>query len=226
MPPMYINIGAYVDEETMIDSHALVGSCAQIGKRVHLSAGAQIGGVLEPVGSHRVIVEDDVLIGGIVGLRGSNREAKLGRPLESFSPWNSVYDVEERIYRKTENQPLTIPEGCGWCRIRPLEKPGQRDSAFWQLGVIKYRDEGRIGRRSRRCCVRTKEVMVLGATDSWDRKSPGLSRDFKLILCSRSEKPLAQSRTFPMFAWISRKSGRFGMPWRNGNLTQLSMPQR
>ena len=53
MPPMYVNAGAYVDEGTMVDSHALVGSCAQIGKRVHLSAAAQIGGVLEPVNATR-----------------------------------------------------------------------------------------------------------------------------------------------------------------------------
>ena len=68
MPPMYINAGAFVDDGTMIDSHALVGSCAQIGKRVHLSAGSQIGGVLEPVGALPVIVEDDVLIGGNCGV--------------------------------------------------------------------------------------------------------------------------------------------------------------
>lgn len=68
MPPAYINVGAYVDEGTMVDSHALVGSCAQIGKRVHLSAGAQVGGVLEPAGALPVIVEDDAFIGGLVGL--------------------------------------------------------------------------------------------------------------------------------------------------------------
>src|SRR5215469_18669841 len=68
MPPMFINVGAYVDEGTMIDSHALVGSCAQIGKRVHLSAAAQIGGVLEPVSASPVIIEDDVLVGGNCGV--------------------------------------------------------------------------------------------------------------------------------------------------------------
>src|SRR4051812_15611066 len=68
MPPAYVNVGAYVDEDTMIDSHALVGSCAQIGKRVHLSAGAQIGGVLEPIGSLPVIIEDDVVVGGNCGI--------------------------------------------------------------------------------------------------------------------------------------------------------------
>jgi len=68
MPPAFINMGAYVDEGTMVDSHALVGSCAQIGKRVHLSAAAQIGGVLEPAGARPVIVEDDAFVGGLVGV--------------------------------------------------------------------------------------------------------------------------------------------------------------
>src|SRR5439155_7245581 len=68
MPPMYVNIGAWVGEQTLIDSHALVGSCAQIGARVHVSAGAQIGGVIEPVGALPVIVEDDVLVGGNTGI--------------------------------------------------------------------------------------------------------------------------------------------------------------
>ncbi len=68
MPPMYINIGAWIGEGTLIDSHALVGSCAQVGKRVHISAAAQLGGVLEPVGALPVIVEDDVLIGGNCGV--------------------------------------------------------------------------------------------------------------------------------------------------------------
>src|ERR1035437_5731215 len=68
MPPCYVNVGAFVDEGTMIDSHALVGSCAQIGKRVHLSAAAQIGGVLEPVGAVPVVIEDDVLVGGNTGV--------------------------------------------------------------------------------------------------------------------------------------------------------------
>src|SRR5438034_7015423 len=68
MPPMYVNVGAYVDTGTMIDSHALVGSCAQIGKRVHISAAAQIGGVLEPVNAAPVVIEDDVLVGGGCGV--------------------------------------------------------------------------------------------------------------------------------------------------------------
>jgi 2,3,4,5-tetrahydropyridine-2,6-dicarboxylate N-succinyltransferase len=68
MPPMYINVGAYVGDGTMVDSHALVGSCAQVGKNCHISAAAQIGGVLEPVGALPVIVEDDVLVGGNCGV--------------------------------------------------------------------------------------------------------------------------------------------------------------
>ncbi|MBS1717720.1 MAG: 2,3,4,5-tetrahydropyridine-2,6-dicarboxylate N-succinyltransferase [Armatimonadetes bacterium] len=68
MPPAYINVGAYVDEGTMVDSHALVGSCAQIGKRVHLSAAAQIGGVLEPAGAVPVVVEDEAFVGGLCGV--------------------------------------------------------------------------------------------------------------------------------------------------------------
>jgi 2,3,4,5-tetrahydropyridine-2-carboxylate N-succinyltransferase len=68
MPPAYINVGAFVGEGTMIDSHALVGSCAQIGARVHLSAGAQIGGVLEPVSARPVIIEDEVFVGALAGV--------------------------------------------------------------------------------------------------------------------------------------------------------------
>jgi 2,3,4,5-tetrahydropyridine-2-carboxylate N-succinyltransferase len=147
MPPMYINIGAYVDEETMIDSHALVGSCAQIGKRVHLSAGAQIGGVLEPVGSLPVIIEDDVLIGGNCGVyEGAivKRSAVLAAGV-ILAGGTAVYDVEkEQIYRKTENQPLTIPEGAVVVPgTRPLEKPwakGQQLSVATPV-IIKYRDE-------------------------------------------------------------------------------------
>ena len=147
MPPMYINIGAYVDEETMIDSHALVGSCAQIGKRVHLSAGAQIGGVLEPVGSLPVIVEDDVLIGGNCGVyEGAivKRRAVLAAGV-ILAGGTAVYDVEkEQIYRKTENQPLTIPEGAVVVPgTRPLETAwakGQKLSVATPI-IIKYRDE-------------------------------------------------------------------------------------
>src|SRR5215212_6522183 len=115
MPPAYVNVGAYVDEDTMIDSHALVGSCAQVGKRVHLSAAAQIGGVLEPVGSLPVIVEDDVVVGGNCGIyEGTIVRGRAvigaGVVLTGSTP---VYDtVRGQIYRKTIDRPLEIPYGA------------------------------------------------------------------------------------------------------------------
>jgi 2,3,4,5-tetrahydropyridine-2,6-dicarboxylate N-succinyltransferase len=115
MPPMFINVGAYVGEGTMVDSHALVGSCAQIGRNCHISAASQIGGVLEPVGALPVIVEDDVLVGGNCGIyEGAivRRGAVLGTGtiLNRSTP---VYDiVRNQIYRATEDLPLIIPEGA------------------------------------------------------------------------------------------------------------------
>ena len=109
MPPMFVNVGAYVDEGTMIDSHALVGSCAQIGKRVHLSAAAQIGGVLEPVGAVPVVIEDDVLVGGGCGVYEGTivRERAVlaaGTILTGSTP---VYDLaREKIYQRTPDAPL------------------------------------------------------------------------------------------------------------------------
>jgi 2,3,4,5-tetrahydropyridine-2-carboxylate N-succinyltransferase len=147
MPPMYVNAGAYVDEGTLIDSHALVGSCAQVGKRVHLSAAAQIGGVLEPVNASPVIIEDDVLVGGNCGvyegtqvLRGAVLGA--GTILTRSTP---VYDiVREQVYRSTADVPLTIPENA-------VVVPGSRaiskgKAAEWGLSlytpvIVKYRDE-------------------------------------------------------------------------------------
>jgi 2,3,4,5-tetrahydropyridine-2-carboxylate N-succinyltransferase len=113
MPPMYINVGAYVDDNTMVDSHALVGSCAQIGKNCHISAATQIGGVLEPVGAMPVIIEDDVLIGGNCGVYEGTvvkRRAVLGTGtiLNRSTP---VYDlVRQTIHKATDDQPLVIPE--------------------------------------------------------------------------------------------------------------------
>jgi 2,3,4,5-tetrahydropyridine-2-carboxylate N-succinyltransferase len=115
MPPMYINIGAYVDEGSLVDSHALVGSCAQIGRRVHLSAGAQIGGVIEPVGQLPVVVEDDVLVGGNTGVyEGAviKRRAVIaaGTVLTGSTP---LYDLpNERIIRPEAGAPLVVPEGA------------------------------------------------------------------------------------------------------------------
>ena len=115
MPPMYVNIGAYVDDNTLIDSHALVGSCAQLGKKIHLSAAAQIGGVLEPINSVPVIIEDEVMIGGNSGLYEGTivqRRAVIGAGciITGSTP---VYDtVKGKIYRKTKDEPLVIPEGA------------------------------------------------------------------------------------------------------------------
>ncbi len=147
MPPMYVSVGAYVDEGTMIDSHALVGSCAQIGKRVHLSAAAQIGGVLEPVGAVPVIIEDDVMIGGGCGVYEGTivRERAVlaaGTILTGSTP---VYDLtRELIYKRTPESPLEIPAGA-------VVVPGSRTvrseiGKSWGLSlyapvIVKYRDE-------------------------------------------------------------------------------------
>ena len=147
MPPMYINTGAYVDEGTLIDSHALVGSCAQIGKRVHLSAAAQIGGVLEPVNASPVVIEDDVLIGGNCGVYEgcvvqSRAVLGAGTILTRSTP---VYDVPHGTIHRAENdQPLTIPPNA-------VVVPGSRavsrgKAAEWGLSlytpvIVKYRDE-------------------------------------------------------------------------------------
>ncbi len=146
MPPAYINVGAYVDSSTMVDSHALVGSCAQIGKRVHLSAAAQIGGVLEPIGAMPVIIEDDVFVGGNCGIfEGTivKRRAVIaaGVILTGSTP---VYDlVHEKVYRRTKETPLIIPEDA-------VVVPGSRavDAPFAQQHhlslyapiIMKYRD--------------------------------------------------------------------------------------
>ena len=147
MPPMFINIGAYVDEATLIDSHALVGSCAQIGKRVHLSAGAQIGGVIEPVGALPVIVEDEVLVGGNTGVYEgavikSRAVIAAGTILTGSTP---VYDLpNSNIIKPVAGQPLVIPEGA-------VVVPGARAVTVgagrdWGLSlatpvIVKYRDD-------------------------------------------------------------------------------------
>ena len=147
MPPMYINVGAYVDEGTLVDSHALVGSCAQIGKRVHLSAAAQIGGVLEPVNAAPVIIEDDVLVGGNCGVYESTlvrSRAVLGAGtiLTRSTP---LYDlVRSQIYRAEKDSPLVVPENA-------VVVPGSRAikrglAAEWGLSlyapvIVKYRDQ-------------------------------------------------------------------------------------
>ncbi|MGB6692180.1 MAG: 2,3,4,5-tetrahydropyridine-2,6-dicarboxylate N-succinyltransferase [Terracidiphilus sp.] len=147
MPPMYINAGAYVDEGAMVDSHALVGSCAQIGKRVHLSAAAQIGGVLEPVNASPVVIEDDVLVGGNSGVYEGTIVRKgavlaAGVILTRGTP---VFDlVSGQILRASAEQPLIVPENA-------VVVPGSRAvskgrGAEWGLSlyapvIVKYRDD-------------------------------------------------------------------------------------
>ena len=146
MPPMYINIGAYVGDDSLIDSHALVGSCAQIGRRVHISAGAQIGGVIEPVGALPVIVEDEVLVGGNTGVyEGVVIRARAvvaaGTVLTGSTP---VYDLpRRRVLEPAAGTPTIIPEGA-------VVVPGARavtahPGSKWGLSlatpvIVKYRD--------------------------------------------------------------------------------------
>jgi 2,3,4,5-tetrahydropyridine-2-carboxylate N-succinyltransferase len=147
MPPMYINVGAWVDEGTMVDSHALVGSCAQVGRRVHLSAAAQIGGVLEPAGALPVIIEDDVFVGGNCGVYEGTvvRQGAVLAPGTILTGATPVYDlVRDRSYRRSGGQPLEIP-------ARAVVVPGTRPVDAGQgrtLGlavyaplIVKYRDE-------------------------------------------------------------------------------------
>lgn len=147
MPPMYVNIGAYVDENTLIDSHALVGSCAQLGKKIHLSAAAQIGGVLEPINSVPVIVEDEVMIGGNSGLYEGTivkKRAVIGAGciITGSTP---VYDaVKGKIYRKTKDEPLVIPEGAVVVAgSRPLNSAYgiENKLSIYTPVIIKYRDD-------------------------------------------------------------------------------------
>jgi 2,3,4,5-tetrahydropyridine-2-carboxylate N-succinyltransferase len=146
MPPMYVNIGAWIGEQSLVDSHALVGSCAQIGARVHISAGAQIGGVIEPVGALPVIVEDEALVGGNTGIYEgavikSRAVVAAGTVLTGSTP---VYDlVKGVIIKPTADHPLVIPEGA-------VVVPGARavtagKGPEWGLAlatpvIVKYRD--------------------------------------------------------------------------------------
>jgi 2,3,4,5-tetrahydropyridine-2-carboxylate N-succinyltransferase len=147
MPPMYINAGAYVDEGTMVDSHALVGSCAQIGKRVHLSAAAQIGGVLEPINASPVVIEDDVLVGGNCGIYEGTIVRK-GAVLASgtiLTRGTPVFNlVSGEVLRATDDLPLIVPENA-------VVVPGSRavtkgKGQEWGLSlyaavIVKYRDD-------------------------------------------------------------------------------------
>ena len=147
MPPMYINVGAYVSDGTMVDSHALIGSCAQIGNNCHISAAAQIGGVLEPVGALPVIIEDDVLVGGNCGVyEGTVVKSKAvlgtGTILNRSTP---VYDlVRGAVLRATDDQPRVIPEGAVVVAGSRAVTSGHGKA--WGISVytpviVKYRDE-------------------------------------------------------------------------------------
>jgi 2,3,4,5-tetrahydropyridine-2-carboxylate N-succinyltransferase len=153
MPPAYVNVGAWVGEGSMIDSHALVGSCAQVGRKVHLSAAAQLGGVLEPAGALPVVVEDDVFVGGGVGLyegvRVRSRAVLAAGVILTGS--SVIFDlVNEREIRAAETDPLTVPEGAvvvpgsrpapgSWAHVRGL--------SLSAAVIVKYRD-GRTDART------------------------------------------------------------------------------
>jgi 2,3,4,5-tetrahydropyridine-2-carboxylate N-succinyltransferase len=147
MPPMYINVGAWVGDGTMVDSHALVGSCAQIGRNCHISAASQIGGVLEPVGAMPVIVEDDCLVGGNCGVyEGTIVKSRAvlgtGTILNRSTP---VYDlVKEEVYRATDAEPLVIPGGAvvvAGSRAVTSGKGKEWGISLYTPVIIKYRDE-------------------------------------------------------------------------------------
>jgi 2,3,4,5-tetrahydropyridine-2-carboxylate N-succinyltransferase len=147
MPPMYVNVGAHVGSGTMIDSHALVGSCAQVGARVHVSAAAQLGGVLEPINAAPVVIEDDAVIGGNVGVYEGTivrRGAVLGAGVV-LTRGTPVFDlVNETVHRAEGEAPLEIPEdavvvggsravGSTWAREQGL--------SLYTPVIVKYRDE-------------------------------------------------------------------------------------
>ncbi len=147
MPPAYVNVGAWIGEGSMVDSHALVGSCAQIGARVHLSAGAQIGGVLEPIGLRPVIIEDEAMIGANVGivegvLVGRRAVIAPGVQLTSATP---LFDlVKETVYRSRPGRPLSVPDGAV---VVPGTRPAkgafaqQQGLKLYAPIIVKYRDD-------------------------------------------------------------------------------------
>lgn len=147
MPPMYINVGAYVDEGTMVDSHALVGSCAQVGKRVHLSAAAQLGGVLEPVNASPVVIEDDALIGGNCGVYEGTivRKGAVLAAGTILTRGTAVFDlVRGEVLRATAEMPLIIPEGAvvvPGARAVNKERGREWGLSLYAPVIVKYRDE-------------------------------------------------------------------------------------
>lgn len=147
VPPAYINVGAYVDEGTMVDSHALVGSCAQIGKRVHLSAAAQIGGVLEPVNATPVIIEDDVLVGGNTGVYEGTivRERAVLASGVILTRSTPIFDLpNQRVIKAGDGESLEIPAGAVVVQgSRTVSNDFGRDNglSIYCPIIVKYRDE-------------------------------------------------------------------------------------
>jgi 2,3,4,5-tetrahydropyridine-2-carboxylate N-succinyltransferase len=147
VPPAYINVGAYVDEGSMIDSHALVGSCAQIGKRVHLSAAAQIGGVLEPINAAPVVIEDDVLVGGNTGIYEGTvvRERAVIASGVILTRSTPLFDlVTGAIYKSDGEKPLIVPAGAvvvQGSRAVTSEKGREWGLSIYAPIIVKYRDE-------------------------------------------------------------------------------------
>ncbi len=147
MPPCYINVGAYVDEGTMIDSHALVGSCAQIGKRVHLSAAAQIGGVLEPINANPVVIEDDVLVGGNTGVYEGTivREKAVLASGVILTRSTPLFDlVKGEIYKSSGDKPLEVPAGAVVVQGSRQITSGfgkENGLSIYAPIIVKYRDE-------------------------------------------------------------------------------------
>jgi 2,3,4,5-tetrahydropyridine-2,6-dicarboxylate N-succinyltransferase len=141
MPPAYINVGAYVDSGTMVDSHALVGSCAQIGKNVHLSASAQIGGVLEPINASPVIIEDNVFVGALCGVFEGFvvRERAVLATGVTLTAATAIYDLVHGVVRRGE-----VPAGAV---VVPGSRPASGEFAKehgLQVAapmIVKYRDE-------------------------------------------------------------------------------------
>ncbi|MEP7214457.1 MAG: 2,3,4,5-tetrahydropyridine-2,6-dicarboxylate N-succinyltransferase [Acidobacteriota bacterium] len=147
VPPAYINVGAFVDEGTMVDSHALVGSCAQIGKRVHLSAAAQIGGVLEPVGALPVIIEDDVLVGGNTGVYEGTivRERAVLASGVILTRSTPLFDLPNQTIIKADREnPLEVPAGAVVVQgSRAITSGFGKESglSIYAPIIVKYRDE-------------------------------------------------------------------------------------
>lgn len=147
VPPAYINVGAYVDEGTMVDSHALVGSCAQIGKRVHLSAAAQVGGVLEPVNAAPVVIEDDVLVGGNTGVYEGTvvRERAVLASGVILTRSTPIFDLpNEKIIKSDGDKPLEVPAGAVVVQgSREITNGFGKENglSIYCPIIVKYRDE-------------------------------------------------------------------------------------